>query len=478
MTMVRERVRAALVAHTMVAPNDRVLVAVSGGPDSLCLLHVLLSLRDQLGFSLHVGHLNHMLRAESSAEASFVAEVARSWGVPVTVETADVRRYHANLHQAARLARYQFLARTARAIEAQAVAVAHTANDQAETVLMHLLRGSGSAGLRGMLAVTPWHEWAMQASGTGPRLIRPLLGITRDAVEQYCTAHGLSPRSDPSNRDQRYTRNRIRHDLLPHLIEYNPRIIEALGRTATLCATEHEFIERALDDVWPDLTRTRPGAIDFDGTVWQRLHPALQREALRRAYRLLGGSNTLALDQVEQARALVEGGVGKRTSLPGGATLTVGYAGHFTIGEPAALDAPQIAAESAILEPGGGVYLAGGWQLRAELRALPMPRPADRWEVFLDADAVSAGMHVRGRRPADRIRPAGGPGSRRLQDLFVDRRVPQALRNGWPLLVVGDRIAWVVGLRASQEFVATPASQRVVHVRAERTSPVEEHEQC
>src|SRR6266545_2156816 len=271
MASLAAEVRAFITAQRMIDAGAPVVVAVSGGPDSLCLLHILATLRDDLGIALHVAHLDHMIRgAESETEARFVADLARSWGLPATVEAVDV----------------PVLAQVARSAGAQAVAVAHHADDQAETVLMHLLRGAGPEGLGGMRPVVPWHEWAPDKETrrpgdkvsdscslspgllVSPSLIRPLLQVTRADIESYCTEHGLAPRRDPTNLDLDATRNRIRHELLPRLIEYNPHIVEALGRTAAICADEQAFVSAALDAAWPELARERDGADDFDGAAW------------------------------------------------------------------------------------------------------------------------------------------------------------------------------------------------------------------
>ena len=474
-----ERVRSWMHRYAMTAPGETVIVGVSGGPDSLCLLHVLERARADLGIALHVAHLDHRLRgAESAADAAFVTETAHAWGLPVTVEAIDVgavaKERRMNLHQAARTVRYAFFARLARALDAQAVAVAHTANDQAETVLMHLLRGAGPAGLRGMRPVVPWEEWAHGVEGAAPderaaeprpALIRPLLAITRDEIERYCADHHLQPRRDPTNRDLRYMRNRIRHDLLPQLIAYNPHIVAALGRTATLCAEEHDFIQRALDAIWPTLVRRRAGALDFVGHVWCSLHPVLQREALRRAYALLGGSTTLDFERIEAARAAVGRGVGRRIELPGGLTLTVDYAGSFTLGAAPEVDGPQLAQPAVPLPVPGRVELEHGWAIEATPHPAPAPTPASAWEVYLDADALAGQLVVRRRRPGDRVRPVAGAGSRRLQEVFVDAKVPRALRDAWPLVATPEAIVWVAGVFPAAGFVATPETRRVLRVR-------------
>ncbi|HWQ15355.1 MAG TPA: tRNA lysidine(34) synthetase TilS, partial [Roseiflexaceae bacterium] len=247
-------VTAALAAffrrHAPVPPGGLLVVAVSGGPDSLALLHALHALRGELRLRLHAAHLDHTLRgAQSAAEAAFVAETARAWGITATVASADVRalvrEHRLNLHAAARAARYGLLARVAAEMGAHAVATAHHADDQAETVLAHLLRGAGPEGLAGMSAVVPYAEWSratldvrtlnversaaptLNVAGSTvqrstfngqPPLIRPLLSVTRAAIEAYCAANGLEPRRVPSNEDRRYARTRIRRDLLPRLI--------------------------------------------------------------------------------------------------------------------------------------------------------------------------------------------------------------------------------------------------------------------
>jgi tRNA(Ile)-lysidine synthetase-like protein len=481
------KVRTSLAEQRMVGAGDTLVVAVSGGPDSLCLLHVLDRLRDELAIALHVAHLDHMLRgAESADDARFVAETAQAWRLPATVAAIDVRAAaHAertNLHQAGRRARYRFLADVARARGARAVAVAHTADDQAETLLMHLLRGAGPAGLRGMRAVVPWEEWALDKQTRGqadkensccsvspgllisPSLVRPLLQVTRAEIEAYLAAHSLQPRRDPTNLERNATRNRIRHDLLPDLIEYNPHIIAALSRTAALCAAEHDLVQRELQARWPALVRERDGALDFAGDTWRELHPALQREALRYAYTRLGGNATLQLDHVEEARALAGRGVGGQYRLPGGIPLTVGYNGTFTIGGPPAIDGPQLAGPEIALPVPGRASLGSRWAIESAYCPPPAP-PASAREVYLDADQLAGPLVVRCRRPGERFRPAGGRGSRRLQDIFVDAKVPRALRDSWPVVATPQAIVWVPGLRAAADLAATAATRRVLQLR-------------
>lgn len=486
MSSLADSVRATILRHRMVTPGAPVVVAVSGGPDSLCLLDVLAHLRTDLGCDLHVVHLDHQLRgAESAAEAAFVAETATRLRLPCTVEAVDVRALarerKLNLHAAGRLARYQLLARVALTINAQAVATAHHADDQAETVLLHLVRGAGVEGLRGMRPVVAWEEWSMiaadpslstQATDGRPRLIRPLLDVSRAEIEAYCAEHGLAPRRDPSNADRRYLRTRIRQDILPALAALNPQIAAALGRTAADCAEVAEFLDQELDRVWQTLVVVQANRAAFDGRRWRDLHPALQHAALRRAYTLVGGSDTLGRDDVLRACNAVGRGVGKRIELPGGVALLTGYDGGFAIIRGEALSEEGIRlplAETTLTVP-GCVDLSDGRALCADYRLTVAP--SSRWEVFLDAAACATPLIVRWRRPGDRMRPEGGRGTRRVQDIMVDARTPRTLRDTWPIVVSGERIVWIPGVCAA-EGIGAASGQLALHLWIEGMTGVD-----
>jgi tRNA(Ile)-lysidine synthetase-like protein len=213
--------------------------------------------------------------------------------------------------------------------------------------------------------------------------------------------------------------------------------------------------------------REREEGIDFAGDAWRDLHPALQREALRHAYILLGGDATLQFDHVEVARALVGRGVGGQFRLPGGLPLTVGYDGAFTIGAPPATGGPQLAGPEIALPTPGPAVLDSRWAIESAYCLPPAP-PASAWEVYLDAERLPGPLVVRRRRPGERFRPAGGHGSRRLQDIFVDAKVPRVLRDSWPVVATPQAIVWVPGVRAAADFVATPATRRILQLRLVR----------
>ena len=240
----RQRVLQSIRKEDLIPSGETILVGVSGGPDSVCLLHILDHLKETLGVSLHVVHLNHMLRgAASDADADYVSLLAQSEGLPATVEARDVlaykREHGLSLEEAARQARYDFFAEVATSLGARRIALGHTADDQMETILMHLVRGSGLAGIRGMQPLTFWRS---PASVTCLRLVRPLLDVAREETEAYCQAYALEPRSDLSNYSLDYTRNRFRHELVPLLESYNPNVGAALLRTARAAADAVSYL--------------------------------------------------------------------------------------------------------------------------------------------------------------------------------------------------------------------------------------------
>ncbi len=453
--------RAALAAAAL-PPDAPLVVAVSGGPDSLALLHALALLRPHHRLALHVAHFDHTLRGEhSAADASFVAETAAALGLPHTIGGGDVRalalRERRNLSAAARQARYAFLADVAAAIGAPAIATGHTADDRAETLLLHLLRGTGSDGLSALPYDAPLPNMPSL------RLLRPLLGVLRAETAAFCAAHGLAPRHDPSNDDRRYARSRIRHELVPRLSEYNPSIVAALGQTAALLEAEHDLIERALDASWPALVLAHPGGLLVQMGVWRGLHLALRRAALRRAHRWLAADAELSFAQTEAARELLDSGRQAALTLAGGVTLRLDGETAL-LGAPPPVGGPQIVGPAALEIP-GSVALADGRWIAAARRSRAGRGGPDR--AFLRADALAAapgGLSLRARQPGDRYRQAGAPGSRRLQDILTDARVPAALRDGWPVVLCGAQIAWVPWARPAHGLAAADGEEDVVEI--------------
>jgi tRNA(Ile)-lysidine synthase len=312
------RVRETVRREQMLSGGEAVVVAVSGGPDSIALLHLLRRMREEFGLRLHAVHVNHGLHAVSGAHARFVREVSRAWGIPVTVRRVNVRtharRRRLTLEEAARALRYAALARIARRVGASHIALGHTADDQAETVLLWLLRGAGSDGLAGMPAMRP-HD--------GLRVIRPLLDVRREEIVAYLTAEGLRWRSDPTNRARGPLRNRIRQDLLPRLAGYNPGIKAVLRRLALQVADDAALLDRLTDDAARSMVHRAGSKVTIDVEPFRGLPVALQRRVAVRALRdargkAPGNIRGLAFVHIERVRLMAAGGrPGERADLPG-----------------------------------------------------------------------------------------------------------------------------------------------------------------
>jgi tRNA(Ile)-lysidine synthase len=375
-------------------------------------------------------------------------------------EVVDYQRERriSSFEHAAREVRYTFLAEVAAQVGAAAVVVGHTADDLAETVLLHILRGSGLHGLRGMSELSPW-PWPEQAPGL--RLFRPLLGATREETMACCRELGRSFREDSGNTLPRFTRNRVRHHLLPLLAaEYNPRVRESVVRLARTAALEVDYLESEVDRVWPQVAAESAGVVRFRTPALVSLHPLLQRLALRRGYTVItGAAHRLEETHLQAMSDLAQAGVaGRSVALPGGVWLHSIH-DHLLMTREATppCPLPALGAPGELELPRGhdGVTEAtlGGWRVTAQLA--PRPETLDaggRFTAYLAPEALAGRVLVRARRPGDRFWPLGMAQEKKLQDFFTDLKVPRTWRDRVPLVVAvaTEGIAWVVGYRVSQ----------------------------
>jgi tRNA(Ile)-lysidine synthase len=484
---VLSEIRRACLRHDLLPHGEMIVVGVSGGPDSLCLLHALLGLRDEFGVELHVAHLDHRLRGvDAEADAEFVRDLAARRGLACTVAARDVaalsRAHKLSIEEAARQARYAFLAEVALARRSHTIAVAHNADDQAESVLMHFIRGSGSAGLRGMLPKADLSEFRLLPPTLRFQrlsLIRPMLCVPRADVERYCHEHDLRPRFDVSNLDTTFFRNRLRHELLPLLESYNPNIRQVLRRTAEVMAAEVETLRAALQNAWRAAIVSEPGdAITFRREVWHDLPLALQRATLREAIRRLRPSlRNVNFIHIEDAVShLRQAQAGARITLPQNLAARVDYE-TFTVGdaahEPALPNWPLWESRQTlpVNAPGLTPLPDSDWLLEAtyldswgdEVFANP-----DRWTAYLDAGALGPDLSLRARAPGDVFHPHGMPEALRLANWMTNAKIPRRIRDCLPLIAAGDRIAWVAGFRVGQPFVVKPGTHRVARLSFRR----------
>ena len=376
---------------------------------------------------------------------------------------AYARRHHLSLEEAARILRYAFLAREAERLGAAAVATGHTASDQVETVLMHIIRGSGLAGIAGMQPRAPWPF----PEHAGLALVRPLLAVSRRQSERYCREEGLSPCLDATNLLLEPLRNRLRHELLPLLRRYNPRVEQALLRLADAAGADAAHLDETADLFWQTLARRSNRSVEFSRLELAAVSPALQsRLLLAAAQHLLGDAPQVETVHLRAMQAALTGRGNRRLSLPGGLAFAAqGESVRITLGEePAAEPIP----ETPLTVPGR--TKVSGWRVEAEVLPAEAAAPtSDPYEAFLDLDALGSTLSVRSRRPGDRLRPLGLGGEKKLQDLLVDAKVPQDQRDGVPLICAAWGIAWVVGHRLDERAKTGPDTRTVLRLRVRRS---------
>ena len=454
------------------APHPLV-IGVSGGPDSLSLLHALHRLSSQLGLHIHIAHFNHGLRAEASdADADFVKAQAQSLNIPLSTARENVKArppvHSHSVEEKAREARYDFLARIAHRENALGVAVAHTADDQAETVLLHLVRGSGLRGLTGMQPVSE----SSSISGFPYTLFRPLLDVTRTQTECYCQALNLKPRIDHTNLLPETLRNRLRLELLPLLRQYNPRISDALLRLSESASLDLSVIQSQVDEIWPDIVEQFGSTLSLSRQALSEVHPALRRRIIARALESVSGSPIdIEAVHIQALDSLLTSHTGAKLDLPKGIHATLDYEkvllGPDLTPRPSPRNHESIPREpQPIATP--GETLVPGWTITATIEdsGPPVSNP-DPYSALFDMDRLPGPLAVRRRRPGDRFNPLGMSGSKKLQDFLTDAKVPRRLRDSIPIVLSGEQIIWVVGLRPAEDTKITGQTKQALRLTFE-----------
>ena len=469
---VLRQVAQAVRRKKLLRPGDRVMVAVSGGPDSVCLLTALHEMRERgllPGIDLRIAHVNYGLRGEESEkDEAFVRELGTRLGVPVNCERVRLMpKSGGTLQSRARDARYEFFARVLREHGMTAVATGHTADDQAETVLLWLMRGFGTGGLTGI---------PVKREGG---VVRPLLGVTRRQVLDYLAFRGMPYRSDSSNGTPVYRRNRVRHEVLPVLRLLNPRIVEGLARGADILAADAALLDDIERERWEAVTKeTSSGRVVLDGERLSSQPLGLQRRLVRRALAAVrGGSAGLTFRHVSDIlERVVEGSHGAGLNLPGG--IRVARDRHLVVleygrSQPADVSLSALAAGIPFPIPGTVRIGNGGRRLLAvEGRGHPAGAADDRTVFVVDVDRLGGPLSVRNWRRGDWFCPSGMGGHRKkLQDFFVDCKVPRRIRDGIPLVIAPEGIVWVAGYRGNERFAVGPATVHPVTLSI--TPPVE-----
>ena len=447
-----------------IAPGDRVLAACSGGPDSVALVSLLLKLREQMPLEVHLAHFNHRLRDGAVADERFVRELARLWVLPLVSEGRDVRSYAAkkklNLEEAGRDLRYDFLRRAAARVGATKIATGHTMTDQAETVLMRLMRGTGLSGLAGIAAVV---------AGKPCPVVRPLLGIAGPDLRAWLAAERIAYREDPSNLDRRFLRNRIRAELLPELgRRYEPRIVAHLTRLAGIAREEDDLLGAFVRELADEFIVRKGRDASLDLKTLPLLLPALARRVAREYLRELQGDlRDISFEDVESLLSL---GEGKDLSLRKGLVLRreVGRVGLRK-------DRPPSKAYEILWDGRGEVVVAAAeMAFRGTRREADAGRPSfrndDRAGVDLDPAKIDFPLVIRNRRPGDLYRPLGAPGRKKLKEILRAKGVPVAGRDRLPVFLSRGEIVWAPGLPVGEKYKLTGTTTSVFSIRLKKSS--------
>jgi len=462
------------------------------------LLHVLAKWRRRLGTELHIAHLNHQIRGvESQADADYVSTLAGSLRIPITVDRQDVAAYRTerrcSLEEAARELRYAFFAGVARRVGARRIAIGHTRDDQVETILMHILRGTGITGLCGLAPCSPLVYDSQRASvpteaSTVPEdqrsnilVIRPLLDITREETASYCRKHQLDPRIDSSNLSPSFFRNRLRLHLLPLLRQYNPSVDQALLRLADIAKEDNVFIEQQASGLWGEVARQENNAIYLSKKQIAALPIALQRQLLRTAVTKLAGDNRdIEASHIEAARSLLDKPASKRTGLPHGLVCHGGYA-ELVIASTSKQSQlppcpfPPLSDEFHLKVPGKTAF--SGWNVLASIvrehvafpssqGAMSTSQRACQSNLVAHFDLQKTGMNlcVRKRRPGDRFQPLGMNMPKKVHEFMVDAKIPRSWRGCIPIVSSAQQIIWVVGWRIDDRAKLTEASEEILRL--------------
>ena len=446
--------------------GDKVLVAVSGGQDSVALLYALLGIKDEFDLDLCVAHLNHKLRGkESDADQKFVKNLASELNLKFFTKSVDVKKEakkkKLSLEEAARLVRYRYLEDLAERIKADRIAMGHQADDQAETFLMRLLRGAGGAGLSGI-------------SPKRGKIVRPLIDIKKEEIERFLKQKGQSYRTDSSNLLPNYFRNRVRLSLLPEIKrKFNPKIVDVLNRASNIISLQQQYVEKKSEEILRIVCKSKKkDKIVLDLKRFIGYNICLKREMIRLCVKELVGdrfaslaasSTELSFDTIERTLGLIQ----KQKS--GRKVKLIGNTWAEVSGENLAIYIEKRKQHNYAISLPGTKDLRGlGIRIKSKIVSRPsLPqkiKSKGEQVAFLDWEKLKEPFRLRNRRPKDKFKPLGMQGTKSVADFLIDMKVPRYERDEVMLLAAGGKIAWILGYRISDEFKVTDKTKKVLRI--------------
>jgi tRNA(Ile)-lysidine synthase len=448
------KVRSTIQRHEMLVPGDKVLTALSAGPDSICLLDLLHRLSTELGISLVVAHYNHGLREdEDKFETKLSKDIVQSMGLPFETEKASgLLTNRSSLEERAREARYAFLEKVRNKYRAQKIAVGHTLNDQAETVLMRLLRGSGPAGLAGIPPVRDG------------RIIRPLIEISRDEIMQYIKARSLPFAIDSSNNNKTHLRNKIRQGLIPMMLEYQPRLLERLGTISKILRNENAFLESmALEWIEAEKTINKQGDIIISASSLRHLPGPLKNRVIRCILKSVRQDTySMEYDHILSVSELLDNERPQCSiDLPHGITVRKNYDKLHFRSKPY-----KETSEYSCSLAGPGTYHLNAVEKWITLEEFDWSANIDEsgLTAWLDLDQLPYPLTARNFRNGDRFIPLGMSGHKKVKDFFIDLKIPSEQRALTPIITSGDRIVWICGYRIDERFKVTSHTKKMLKI--------------
>ena len=449
----KERVRDTINKYSMISHGGNVLIGLSGGPDSVCLANVLDKLKEDFKISLHAVYIDHGLRPEETGkEADFCRGFCKERGINFIEESVNVKEHAEeggiNLQEAARELRYQKLEEISTRIGTEYIALGHNADDQAETVLMRLLKGAGMKGLSGIPPVRDL-------------IIRPLIEIERSVIEDYLKDNSVAYMLDSSNLKEKYFRNWLRLSLMSEIKKKDPAVIREISRTAEILRDEDTYIEIIVTKTLMRLfSRKNDGTIELFLTPLETIEKPLLRRVLRRAVDAAKGLRGISFTNIEDIIDLIRNGkAGDSLDLP----KEIRVIREYSILKISTLKHVKISEYK--LEPPCDVAIR---ETGAAIKAVYEEKGSDpndgKKEVILDAGLMKFPLRIRPRAVGDHFYPAGFGRKKKLQDFFVDEKVPRDMRDSVPLVLSGEDIVWVAGFRADERFTATDKTEKVVRL--------------
>lgn len=453
-------IAAVIKKHSMLSGGEGVLVGLSGGTDSVCLIHVLQGIKDKFALTLSAVYIDHGLRpGETGKEAAFCRQLCKDLGIPFTTRSVDVKSYakeqRMNKQEAARQLRYRAFDEVSYETGARKIALGHTADDQAETLLMRLLRGSGPTGLAGIPPVRK-------------NIIRPLIETERKDIERFLDEEKIGSIVDSSNAKEDYLRNRIRLSIFPMLRELNPDITGALSKTAAIIRDEEKYFEiivtRALMKL---ISRKTDSRIELFLSPVESMDKIILRRVLRRAIEETKGLRGISFIHIEDIIDLIKGGAaGDRLYLPGGLRVIREYSTLLLTSEP-----PVTLGDYTLITPGETILKEAGVLIKASITELPGESSAAGPQAncaLFDADKLAFPLVARPRKDGDFFYPLGFGKRKKIQDFFVDEKVPRDERDRTPLIVSGEDIVWVLGYRGDDRFKVSEETRNVLRLEVKK----------